>query len=1292
MAVFLGTAWIAVLCVADAALLLRTESLRHHVDQALAEVFRSRVTYGAFEGGWPGRITLRDVRVMDPDRPREVLVAIEKVRIVVDWTGVAFGGAPVDEVRLVNPSMTLEWNEHGRLEIPSPLAETRAGPSKGLPRISVEGLRLKLLHSPYLARGDVDIQLPNFEVALIPYRGEKWLYQFEAAIGDDQFGDLRAHGLFSETAVDIELSRKGFVVTERMKDLVQPDVADLLSRFHVDGDLEILAELETVPADDGGSPGDARFQVQINLDGVTLRARDWPQQLRNLRGIVIYKDGRLEAERITGSFADAPLWFGGHVDLTGGAPDISIRGQLLDLRITDAFVDDLAHLPHPGPEVKEQLYQWAVRGPADIDFSLTQRPQIGEELRLVPHIVVHLKDCKLKFQGAVSQESGVREGFPYPLEHLRGQIELDDRGLAFSSLRATQGPLSLQARGTVDYSRSDDTTYQAHVWTTGLRIDDHLFSALDADTAGLLRDLRARGSVDVQVIARRTPADPVGIAPEIIITLGGIALTPERFPYRLEDVRGEVVIGRDHRISIDGLSVRHGTTRLSAHGTIGIGPNDGQLDGEVFGENVAVDEDLLRGLDVLAPDVAKTIRDLRPSGAIRRLSVAIKGDPKRRDPEIDATLYLHDIGLAPKDPGVTVTSIDAVVDIWHGQRRKEIAIRRGASGRFAGEALSGEGRFRPGRDWVLKLNAKDFQVDDELLDALQGLLPILKNKAVRPKLKGRATADVTITDTGDGAQAVAIISTRDMYAQPPTWTETWLDGIQCMIRVDGEGMHVRDFAARIPRPRTLPPLPLARIRPSGDSSGGNQRFQTDPAIFVHMPSGGIFFHGDRVRIGMSDVELKNVPLEPWVLDILGMSRKERAALKVPPLAGVMNLRFTSANLGTDRVVLNGGHAELFGVNLGADGELYLQDGTLKNVDLVMNDRGEVEFGGDRTEFVANNFRIFGVPIPRLEARLHGDRLGAALTEIDGVVFGFEYDAFDLETATPTELRRRAARYVSSEDAVKRSDAQLRALIESKEGFDYRHANLDQLRDHVQERGYLGRWRAGRMDEDQLRHVIERKRGARSLGVLWGEDTRLSVTWGGTFNLDAHVRDVNIGSAVKSFGGNPGKVRGMLSTRLRLSGDIADLATWKGSGWVSAEAANVVQLPFFLNILKAIDVTTWIASGRRTRLHFGFDIADSLLTLKKGGWLTGEGVKLELMSGHITFGGIISARLNAKHGGFIPGLSELLAFLPSLILDGVVVEGPLEDPKVEARSLGLGSDEPGTSRGRKPRMKPAKKKL
>lgn len=1303
-AVLIGTVWLLALVAIDAAVLLRPESLRRQVDMALDRIFESKVTYEEFQGGWPRDLVLRRVEIMHPQDPTSLLMSVDEIHIGINWTGAVFGASPVEEIKVVRPHLELAWNANGVLEIPSPLRESEgSGEDDGSPRVKIEGLSLHLLNTPFLVKRDVNIALEDFAVSLIPEGSDDWLYQFSAKVNDEALGNLEAHGHFRADAFDLELTRNDFVVTAGLKEILQPEVAELLDRFHIGGGIEMVGELVSLEESLEQSEGaGARFEARIELDGVDVeirgwpgpdgRSKPWPQKVSGLSGVITYAEGRFEVHhRVIGFLEDARLWFEGYADFTRGKPDIRIDGSLVGLDLTDRFVERLADLPDPGPEICEQLNQWAVRGPADVGFVLEQKPGLTDDDRLIPRITVELKGCELTYRGRVDEVTGKREGhgFPYRVRNLFGAVELDDRGLRFSSLRGTDGSLTLQARGTVDYSRAGNETYQAHVWVSGLEPDEDLFAAFDDETARILRDLEMQGSVDVQVIAERKRTDPIAVAPEIVIELNGLRLRPKVFPFLLEDARGQVVIGKDGLIKFESLTVRHGRSRLQAWGHVGVGERSGELMGSIGLRELALDDELRAALEVLVPEVDAVIEELAATGRIDRANVTLRGTPERPDPSIEATIHLEDAAIAPKDPAVRIHEVSAVLDVWHRPGRQEIAIRDGAGGTIAGERFVASGRFRPGRDWILELKSEDFVLDDEMLTALEGVLPALADREGRPEIDGHAKADVTITDGPRGTNVVATIETKGITVRPPGWKVARLEDVDCKLRIDRNGFNVENLVARIPRPAGLPDLPQPTIR------GQIERpFQTDPAILVRLARAGISVRRNGgLRIGMGDVRLSNVPLEKWVLDVLGMSKTQRDAFEVPPISGIMNLSFTTAIVGENTVTLNGGSAQLLGIHLGERGELYLEEGTLSRLDFGLDRFGAVSFGSKDTLLEATNFRLLGIPIPWLQAQVEGDEQGVSLKGIVGCLFGYDYDAFDLKKANRADLERRvvARGYLEYSEARRKSDAQLRELIETREGFDLEHATLRALRDHATEKGYVTPARANNLTSKQLRALILERSAARELGIIDGEASNLTVSWNGEFKLAALLRDVYVGPALKVLGSRSDGPGGRLKARIKLGGNLDELGSWKGEGVIQADGLNIVRLPLFLNILKTLDVTSLVSPRTQTKLRCEFEIADTIVKLTSGR-LTSPRLLLELEPpGTITFGGIIKARLGADHtGGLIPGLSDLIGLIPGLLLTGVVVEGPLEDPKVEPRSFDLGSNTPGTAGGRKPRLKPPRK--
>ena len=318
----------------------------------------------------------------------------------------------------------------------------------------------------------------------------------------------------------------------------------------------------------------------------------------------------------------------------------------------------------------------------------------------------------------------------------------------------------------------------------------------------------------------------------------------------------------------------------------------------------------------------------------------------------------------------------------------------------------------------------------------------------------------------------------------------------------------------------------------------------------------------------------------------------------------MNLSFRTANVGNKTVTLNGGRAVLLGIHFGEYGEIYLQEGVITNFNLGLDPFGAVSFGSEDTLLEATNFRVLGIPIPRLQSHLAGDERGVSLKGIVGDVFGYDYDGFDIANAKRAELEHRAVEqgYLSRDEARRKTEEQLKELVGSKEVFNVDLADLEALREHVKAHAYVTPSKSHRLSAGALRAIIREKRKARALGIVDGEGSHLSIGWNGEFTLRAFLRDVYVGRALAALGATTSDIHGRLKSRLWLQGDLDKLSSWKGRGWVQAGGVNIVKLPLFLNVLKTLDPSLLLAPPTRTSLR----LVEGLIRRSRRKLATGSG--------------------------------------------------------------------------------------
>jgi hypothetical protein len=307
------------------------------------------------------------------------------------------------------------------------------------------------------------------------------------------------------------------------------------------------------------------------------------------------------------------------------------------------------------------------------------------------------------------------------------------------------------------------------------------------------------------------------------------------------------------------------------------------------------------------------------------------------------------------------------------------------------------------------------------------------------------------------------------------------------------------------------------------------------------------------------------------------------------------------------------------------------------------------------------------------------------------LIGYEDDGFILESAGLHQLRQRVERqaYLTAEEAALMGEAQLRELISWRERFDVDRATEEELRARASELGLMSASRLKRLERGELRDLIRKRSRSEGypLGVLSGEKTHLGIRWKtGRFWFDGHLEGLRIAELIRVLGGTPRELRGRLKAWLTLDGQLSDLASFSGTGSVQASLVNAIDVPLFLSVIKAIDFSSWFSNSRRAEVNVQFAVRNRALWLTEGR-LTSSDLDLILIPpATISLGGIISAAFDVRHKGGIPLVSDILDFLPSLILSGITVQGPLENPTVHVQSLGTGADPAGTSGGRKPRMK------
>jgi len=225
-------------------------------------------------------------------------------------------------------------------------------------------------------------------------------------------------------------------------------------------------------------------------------------------------------------------------------------------------------------------------------------------------IMVELRDCALKFRD-----------FPYPVENVQGEIELDNDLIVVRNLQGRNDSAYIVGDGF--WRLGDNSRLEMHLTATDAPLDDDLRLALTPQLRQLWSDLQIRGEVDhVKAdIVYETATENLDVKVRCQKWQTGalgqkstITIQPKWFPYRLNELAG-VLTYENNRVTMQNMTARHGDTTLSFSGqTIPLENDTWQLDiSPLVVDRIVVDNDLLAALP---PEMRKATANLNLSGPL----------------------------------------------------------------------------------------------------------------------------------------------------------------------------------------------------------------------------------------------------------------------------------------------------------------------------------------------------------------------------------------------------------------------------------------------------------------------------------------------------------------------------------------------------------------------------------------------------------------------------------------------------------------------------------------------------
>lgn len=724
------------------------ERVRQKLIEHLAEEFDGvDVHVGSARMRILGGIAVTDLRLTrHGDPPDKPFLVVPSAVLYHDKEQLNRGRLIIRKVELENPELHLERAADGTWNITEVM---KAGPAdRPVPTLVTTGAVVTITdHTP---NGLPPVRLTDARITLLNDPLPVLTVQLQAAAGE--FGPVhvraRMNRITRHLSVGLEFPHLPLAVAAGPAARFAPEIAPHLAKFAASA--AVSADLTYTPNAAPAWRHDIRVEVK---DGRFEHPRlPWPaeQVAVKLRAV----DGRVKVEELTAKLgpaqvratletragpANRPAVFASARGSPDPDPLAAIESQLqkLDLTATGVPLDDalFTRLDDIGAKVKRVL---SPTGTVDLGYRFT-REGAGwkRELEIRPQSV-----------------TAMYEHFRYPLSDLRGWVRRttthtgDEHTVV--NLRGTAGG-QITIKGDI-HGDGPDRGINLRIDGNNLPLDSAMIAALPTKYAEIVRQFRPSGRGDVVVVINQ----PQGVnltETEFRFTIRDGAMTYARFPYRLEKMKGRVLVrafstdptrpvrpgeplaplpDRDE-LSLDGVTGVHAGATLWLRGSKRAMPGSGdrKLLLQIGGSGCPIDEELHKALAALKVENLWTT--LAPRGTITfaaDIEVLDRapspgGIDLPFDPATDLRLTFNFLGptVVPSFFRYELTDLSGWLEYRGG--RLDLAHLSGQHGSTRVKLTAGEIRFYPGGVvWANLggLEVKPFVADPAMIRALPGKL------------------------------------------------------------------------------------------------------------------------------------------------------------------------------------------------------------------------------------------------------------------------------------------------------------------------------------------------------------------------------------------------------------------------------------------------------------------------------------------------------------------------------------------------------------------------------------------
>lgn len=288
-----------------------------------------------------------------------------------------------------------------------------------------------------------------------------------------------------EPAVQLKVSGHGLAIDEDLEMALPERERGILRVFHLSGTTDIDGTVTRGPE----TKGLLDYDMMLHLRNARMVYEAFPFLAEEMTGQVHLARGVCRIESLTGFNSGARIEARGTIEQTETdfAMDLTLAGK--DVPLNESLRGAL------GPEIRTVWSHMAPRGRVDLDARLTKA--FGPNETVKHHVWVTARDLQATL-----------DFFPYPLEHVTGQLEFQGSEVQLHDIRARTGPTEFALDGRIRYTDAGPEIDLA-IRTKGLRFEGPVREAVPDAIKRAFAVIRPTGRVDLNIEPLRfRPAGP----------------------------------------------------------------------------------------------------------------------------------------------------------------------------------------------------------------------------------------------------------------------------------------------------------------------------------------------------------------------------------------------------------------------------------------------------------------------------------------------------------------------------------------------------------------------------------------------------------------------------------------------------------------------------------------------------------------------------------------------------------------------------------------------------------------